>query len=242
MRVGVVGYPGDGKTSFALTFPKPLVIDYDNKLPKGVQSFPFWNPVWVKEKFPKQDHSKIVNIRDAIMEFHRDWLPKLPKDCTLIEDSWTQIMTNFFIAAKAYPDSYMTKEYTGRDGKYHPATFDGFKLYKHLIDYASELLHYLKGWPYHSVTTFHLQVRRDDKGNAIPDTCRPAMEGQYADRIAGDFTYFLRVWKNPRTLDFRLLTVNSQLTAVLPPGVSPAPGDGMIPATYEALCKLPRRS
>ena len=33
IRMGLIGAPGTGKTTFALTFPNPLVIDYDGKLP-----------------------------------------------------------------------------------------------------------------------------------------------------------------------------------------------------------------
>ena len=203
-----------------------------------MEEFPFYDGAWVKENFPRIKHDRAINYRDAYLEFFRTWLPKIPAERTIVQDSLSAVERNFFMASEIWRDRYMTK---GDPSKGIPPTFDKFKLFDHWKMYISEISAILQSHTGHSVTICHFYVERNEDGVIIG--IRPSILGQMADKLAGDFTHALQAYKNSKNTPptFHIATVSSQANIVLPPGISPAPGDGLIEPSFEAILNLPKR-
>lgn len=176
VRLGIQGYPGVGKTWSALTFPNPIVMNYDNKLGvhigKDIPTLPFYDSRWFNAFKKGQEHR-----HDAVLRWIQTEGIKLTKDQTLIQDSWSTLQNWFDIAMRV---PYYTK-----DGKE-----DGYKFWNLKIDYALKMMEALKMLTCNVVVTFHETVERNDNGNIVG--LKPLMQGQFADQLAGCFTDWFR--------------------------------------------------
>lgn len=187
-RIGIAGAPKTGKTWSALTFPNPVVLNFDNNLrgfqevypDKKIMQVPFWsNEFYTKVLGIPLVRNITPNARDGI----RRWLEKegsklTPAD-TLILDSWTMYITKFDAQYDAEPLMTFKGE------------VDTFAFYRHKKNYSEQLLDKLKGLNCNVIVLFHEQQDRDDKGNPN-GKLKPAMEGQFADKLAGFFTDWFR--------------------------------------------------
>lgn len=178
---GIQGIPNSGKTTAALSFPSPIVLDFDKKLPVGIQSIAFWDDSFVDSIGCTRLTPLLANRRDAITKWLVDNVAKLPPDATLIVDSWTRVQDAFDQAAFHAPrqPQYMTK-----GGKDSPPEVDKFKIFQHKIDWSTYVMTLLQAAPCRVVLTFHEQIERDKDGDPT-GKFRPLQGGQFADRIAG---------------------------------------------------------
>lgn len=185
IRMGLIGAPGTGKTTFALTFPNPLVIDYDGKLPPGTRSIPFCNRTWLRGQ-SKWRRESSVNFadRDALIYFLREEAPKLPPDTTLILDSWTSVMNRLDM----WQDAVKTQVYWSEKKK----EVDGFAIHGDRISMAVEIFNLFKGLNCNFIVTMHEQVERTDDG-LLTGGIKPLMKGQFADQMAAHLTAFFRM-------------------------------------------------
>lgn len=187
---GIQGAPNSGKTHAALSFPNPLVLDFDKKLRPGVPCVPFWKPEFVDTLAPRKNPG-LPNRRDALIKYLNTLAGKLPANFTIIVDSWTRLQDAFDQSAYIAPQA----EYTAKDG-----AVDGFKIFRHKMDWSTQVLLALMSLPHTVVITFHEQVDRDEDGMPNGKT-KPLMTGQFADKIAGYCSTMVRqdCTRDPKT-------------------------------------------
>lgn len=189
-KVGIAGASGSGKTYAALTFPNPVVLDYDNGLSahqgRDLISFPIWDDEWCKANGCQPMKGNVdglpiscVNKRDIIVRL----LDKLEKDSllteehTLILDSWTKLQEAFDAATHCQPSF-------SKDGK-----IDSFSFWKRKIAFSEQIMSRLMGLKCSVVVLFHLFRERDDEGKET-GKWQPFMDGKFKDKVASYFDNF----------------------------------------------------
>jgi len=194
LRIGLQGYPGTGKTTSALTFPNPYVIDFDHKLPHGTPSAPFWDPAFVDSIVPrnkqlnKNKPGYPPNRRDAFDKWFREEHSKFTEDQTVIIDSYTMLDAAFHSQMDVEPILNAKLEVDTRAGW-------GFKL-----TYLSRIFEMIKGCRCNIVMTFHETEKTNVDGDVL-NKLRPVMQGSFRDQVAGHFTGFYRCHKDPIEVD-----------------------------------------
>ena len=217
IRLGIIGFPGTGKTTGALTFPNPIVIDYDRKCPPGVRTIPFWDP---------KLEAKFGGPRHGLREFLKTEGPKFGPEETLILDSWTMVVNQFEKFLEDNPHLYLTKK----------NEVDGFKMGSDRLSFAYEIIHMIKALSCNVIIIMHEQIERDDRGQ-ITGRVKPLMRGQFADQMAAHLTDFFRAvilvdnQKKPQYL-WQLVPDN-----VFAPITSFIPRSPYIPQKYEEYLK-----
>lgn len=178
IRLGLLGKPGTGKTTAALKFPNPLILDKDRKCPAGVKAVPFYDPAF-ELKHADKDLAR-SGVRSAVI----NWLnrSKIPADYTLILDSYTMWMNDFDRwADKVAPVVFFSKKKN---------EVDGFAIHNERINMGVEIFHTLKSLPNNFIVNFHEQVERDDKG--VPVGIRALIKGQFGDQVGAHVTMLFR--------------------------------------------------
>src|SRR5579872_4038131 len=122
IRLGLQGPPASGKTWAALTFPNPVVLDFDGSLTahtgQDIVSIPFHDANFCIEKlglkiedrikYDTQQKVKVINKRDALDKWLLTEGIKLEPNQTLILDSWTAVQSAFDMMTETEP--YYTKK------------------------------------------------------------------------------------------------------------------------------------
>lgn len=84
-----------GKSTAAASFPDPLFLNFDNKLPKpGLDEIPFWNDKFVDSIVTRANHMNPANVSDAVpkwIELNARYLA----DRTVVVDSLSSLETAF---------------------------------------------------------------------------------------------------------------------------------------------------
>lgn len=194
IMLGIQGPPGSGKTASALTFPNPIIAEFDNSDYNGLlkldhlrdvkpQIIPFYSQSFIV------DTLKIPPNRSHIILRHKafqDWLfehgPKLTPDQTLIVNTWSflQDVIDAFIFCKA-------EEVFGRDGKR-----DDFAPWDNKIEHSKQILNALKDLSCNVVITFHESLERDKNTGLMLDKTQPLQQGKFVTRIKGFFPSFYK--------------------------------------------------
>ncbi len=186
-RVGIQGAPNTGKTWSALSFPNPLVINYDNKLGAhthrtDVKQLPFYDPNFITDVLKKV--GKPPPRAGALVSWLRDEGHKLETDQTLIIDSWTMLVNAYHIELDAnYP----------RDKKGEKDTYAYWRMVK---QFASTICEYLKGLSCNVVVLCHETIERNDDGKPTGKN-KLLMTGSFSDELAGHFTDWFRAVVDP---------------------------------------------
>ena len=186
IRLGIQGFFGEGKTHAALTFPNPIVANFDRGLGahygrKDIIDVPFYSDVFVNNivKPTIVAGLPIPNRRDAL----RKWLltegVKLEHDQTLVIDAGTGVEAAFHRQEAMEP--ILTKS----------GEVDTFAAWRHKIDYFDEITDILISLNCDVVWIAHEQDERDKKG-AYTGKIRPLMTGQFADKLGSKFTDWFR--------------------------------------------------
>jgi hypothetical protein len=191
IMLGIQGAPGCGKTTSALTFPNPYVLNLDGGLVgfagHDLSEAPFYDHDWVRSleggKFKETKPGAIMpNKRDAIKWWLRVHGLKMVEGQTLILDSWTTLQNMFDAQQRLEP------EISSKTGKE-----DGFAFWGKKLEYSKEIMQLLASCKCHVVVTFHEMKERDDEGRLI-DKVRPLQQGQFAAEIGVLFTEFFRMF------------------------------------------------
>lgn len=251
LRMGLMGEPGSGKTTSIVGayntktqqreggFPDVRVINFDDKLPPGVDVYDFANPEWVLKNFPNEDHSRGINVKDAFLSFCRSSIQHIPKGGTLLLSSWTSMSRQFDVDADHFAENYNDKD----------GTWQAMKFYGEKLTYGSEVILCLKRYQGHVIFEFHEQVVRTKQGIEIPGKFKPLASGQMADQLASCVTMFVRQIiapsKNPlEPLYLWQILSDENFTAILPPefrrDLLPVKNGEVSPymvASYTKLCK-----
>lgn len=225
---GFQGAPNSGKTTAALKFPNPLVLDFDKKLPPGVPSVDFWNPDVVNRITPC---SIRPNRRDALKKWLSEARTMLAPDTTLILDSYTALMADWDLHAEADPSPYLNKK----------GEVDGFEVHRQKLLYNLTIIERLSSLPCRVIMIFHEQIERDEKGNAT-GKFRPLVSGQFGDQVAGKFSNFFRCNCTEDKVTGKLVYTwqirsTNLFNAVRSPEYKFPDDLTVIPAEYTELCK-----
>lgn len=185
LRVALMGAPGTGKTTSALTFPNPRLLTKDNKQPPGVKIVPFFRPE-VEKMFSDNDISR-SGPRSALINFLlRESSKRVGPEHTEVIDSWTAWMNDFEIwAEKVKHILFMTK-----GGKDRQPEFDGFKLHSERLNMCIEIMAATRALQCNLVINIHEQIERNEQG--VPIGIRPMTRGQFSDQFAAHVTAFFR--------------------------------------------------
>lgn len=211
---GIQGEPSSGKTHAALSFPNPIVLDFDRKLPalnpwtnKPVPNIPFWDAAFI-HKIMGTSPPTWCNRRDALLRWLRVEGPKIPADYTLIIDSWTRIQNNFDLHAEEPLNQipYKTKE----------GDYDKFKFYGHKVIYSTQVMEAFKALSCLVVITFHEQAARDDKGR-LTGKYKPLQDGQFKDQLAGHMAVLMRQVNPDRLTYLWQVRSNAFFSCMMPP-------------------------
>lgn len=180
-RIALQGWGGTSKTTAALTFPNPCVLDFDNSVSEtnalcagralaDVSVIPFYDQSFVEKCGSK-------NRRDAF----KNWLPKnitkFQPDQTLVLDSWTALLDEFY---KAW-QPVMTKR----------GEIDEFAFWDMLQEFAQDTLSTLRQAPCDVIVIFHEVIETDDKGKPT-GKATPLMQGKFVNKLSGYFTDWFR--------------------------------------------------
>lgn len=187
-RILLQGAPSTGKSTSCLSFPNPLWLDFDNKLPKSAETIhavPFWNAAFVAQelKSPNPRYGQPNRIM-ALKKWLETEGPKLAPEQTLVVDSWTRVQDSFDYQ---YGEKGAEPIIAAKTGLYDTFGFWGLKL-----DVSTELCVLLTALPCNYVIVIcHEQKQRADDGRLI-DKIEPLQQGKFCAKIGGYFTDVFR--------------------------------------------------
>lgn len=190
LMVGLQGPTKSGKTTSALTFPNPFVLDCDGNLTghlgRDIQAVPFYNKDWCLANAAKfgtkmnvGTNAGIINRRDLVQHWLEKEACKLSAEQTLIVDSWTTVQDWFDIQTDLEP------VYTKK------GEIDEFAFWARKVDYSTKLCNTLSELPCRVVVTFHEQFQLD-KDKQPTGKIEPLMQGKFTAKLALYFTDFFR--------------------------------------------------
>lgn len=179
----IAGHPYAGKTHAALTWPNPIVLDFDRKVTKaGVPTIPFHDDRFVTQVIgPQPLPTQPPNRRDALTMWLLTNLASLPEDSTIILDGLSSVEIAF------HSQTETVEGIKAAEG--------GGRLFGKKLDYFSGLLALLSRHRGRVVITCHLTpiFTRDIKTGVDVATgkCKPMLTGSAAERLAGFSTSML---------------------------------------------------
>jgi hypothetical protein len=178
-----------GKTTAALTFPSPLVLNFDNKLPyKGINHIPFYDDDFCDSIVRRTNQLNPANRRDALANWLQSNMSKL-KGRTVIVDSATGVETAF------YQQTFEVEKKWGVNG----GLFFGSKL-----SYFSSLCAMLQATGAKVIFICHLLpvFAKDVASGADVSTgkFKPALAGSFAEKLPTFATTVAFAYR--RTTDF----------------------------------------
>jgi len=194
-RLAILGEAGTGKTTSALTFPNPYVIDFDHKLPAGIPSAPFWNADFVKRLVKPVSGLIPPNRRDALKIWLKNNVEEFLPEQTLILDSWTMAQHGF--------DEQTNFEIPNRD-----ISDENWKFYRKKLMWSTLIADYLKRAKCNVVVIAHLQKEYDPNGNWV-GKYSPLQEGKFSEAMPAFFTDFIRQLAIPEVKDPKTGVVTS---------------------------------
>lgn len=193
IRLGLQGPFKSGKTWAALSFPNPIVVNFDRGLGahtgrSDVYEVPFYNPQFVDGIVKRSGTQAPPNRKDALLKWLATEGMKLQVNQTLVVDGQTGIQNAFEAEYNVAP--IMTKS----------GNIDDFAIWRMKVEYFGELCEMLKALHCNVVYLCHETPDRDTKGN-LNGGVRPLLTGQFADQLGSHFTDFFRqiTFAKPRT-------------------------------------------
>ena len=187
IRLGIQAPPGKGKTYSALTFPNPVVLNFNKGLGAhtgrgDVIDVPFWDGKFCDKIHPRSGTANPANKKDALI----DWLlkegMKLHSNQTLVVDGNTEVEAAFHVEYQI-----LGPPITKGGG------FDKYDEWKKKGYWYSLLIETLKAIPCSMVYITHEVVERAEDGE-LTGRARPLLTGQAGDKIVGDMTDWFRQW------------------------------------------------
>lgn len=191
LRVAIQGAPHTGKTWAALTFPNPVVLDFDNKMGahmerEDVLRIPFYDNAFIEQLSKeyglpfKAGNPMVVNRFVILMSWVAREIGKFAPEQTIILDSWTMLQNNFDAWAEATPS--LSKE---------RGEVDRFEFWGRKQKLNRQLLEMIKSTPAAVVVTFH--ESKDMNSEGIPTgKLNPLMTGAMKEQLGQHFTDWYR--------------------------------------------------
>jgi len=187
IRLGLQGYPGTGKTWAALTFPNPVVMNFDRGLGahigrKDIIEVPFWNRDFCKTV---DLNFKPERMKDAIVKWIEKEGLKIEKGQTLIVDGNTGIQNAYHKWYMNNMSAFLTKE-----GK-----VNDFAEWAQKRIFFGEIMELFKALACDIVYICHEADQKDKNGPTGPTytgKVRPLLSGGFGDELASHFTDWFR--------------------------------------------------
>lgn len=185
IRCMLQAMPGNGKTWSALTFPNPIVANFDRGLGAhvgraDVHEVPFYDGKFCDTVVRRDGVNTPPNRRDAFKKWLTTEALKLTPEQTLVIDGSTGIQNAFEMQYNLNP--VVTKS----------GQIDDFAVWRQKVDYFGEVMESMKMLQCHVVYICHETPDRDKKGE-LNGLVRPLLTGQFADQLASHFTDAFRV-------------------------------------------------
>jgi AAA domain len=182
IRLGIQGYPGTGKTWAALTFPNPIVVNFDRGLGahdgrNDVIEVPFYDTDFIKSFYSAAPKNK----RDAFTYWLETVGTKLESDQTLVIDGITGIQEAHNTWVKDNGSLMLSKT-----GKY-----DDFKPWNYKLDYFEYFAALLKTLKCHVILIAH-ETPAKEKDGTYTGKLRPLLSGQFSDQLVSHVTDWFR--------------------------------------------------
>jgi hypothetical protein len=187
--LGIQGPPGCGKTTAALTFPNPVVINWDRGLRghvdrKDVIQFPMYDKSFITDKLgikPAGSH-KLPNITKAIECLLHDHCSKLEKDQTLVWDTWSSHQDAF--------DAWNTEvPYYTDKGK-----IDEYEAWDVKLKHARKVHDLFRSLPCNVLVLFHISQMRDKESGRLLDKEQPLMTGKFTAELKKNYPFFFKMF------------------------------------------------
>lgn len=187
--LGLQGEPGTGKTTSALTFPNPIVLDLDGGLTgfvgRDIPVVPMHDHNWVceyeKGKFKPSPVPKAqANRRDAILHFLTVDAVKIDVEQTLVVDSWTALQDAHDRQTELFPK--LTKA----------GQVDEYDFWDQKLTYSRTVLAALKALRCHVVVTHHESRIRDPETGELKEKVQPLMQGRFAQELKRFYPNYFR--------------------------------------------------
>lgn len=178
----LLGAPFTGKSTAAATFPNAIFLDFDHKAPPGTNIIPFWDAKFCDTYAPRTNPNNPPNKRDALINFLKRELSKLPPETTLVLDSMTMVDAAFHQQTERV-ETVPVSPKTGKP--------DGFYVWGVKLRYYGALFDILKNHPGNVIVIMHEQYERDEDGK-LSNTIKPLLSGSFVDSIASHFTLVFR--------------------------------------------------
>lgn len=183
IRLAIQGTYGTGKSTAALTFPNPAVLDFDRGLinhthRKDVVVLPFYDGAFCDKIRKRASPNHIPDRKNSFIDFMRGEALKFTQDQTLITDSYRQVEIGFHC-------QYNYEKIPGTNGKY-----SGFEEWTQKIHYFQEIGTYSKDLKCNYIAIIPEIVDRNDEGKIAG--IKPAVSGQSGDTLGHDFTDYYR--------------------------------------------------
>lgn len=198
IRLGLQGMPGCGKTWLALTFPNPIVANFDRGLighrgRSDVIEVPFYDGKFVDSIVKRDGLQGPPNRKDALSIWLSKEATKLSAQQTLVLDSNKQIQNEYHVWYKMNP-------VISKSGKEND-----FAEWNLKINYFNDLGTSLKELKCNVIYICHETPDRDKEGN-LTGMNRPLVSGQIGDAIASDYTDWYRVIAVAKPADEEMAT------------------------------------
>lgn len=176
IRLGLQGYAGNSKTWASLTFPNPIVMNYDRGLGSHIGrpdiiEVPFWNKDYTKKFGP--------TIKDATEKWLTDEAPKLLPEQTLIIDGGTAIQYAFHKYVELNPP--LTKG--GKE--------DGYAEWKLKLVFFGYIMDQIKRLKCNVIYICHEAEKKEKSGDYL-GKIRPLLSGSFGDELVSHFTDWFR--------------------------------------------------
>lgn len=220
-RIGLMGAPGSGKTTSALTFPNPRLLTKDNKQPPGTTIIPFYDPAVERSLSDKQGQEiSRSGPRSALINFLvRESTKRQGPQHTEVIDSWTAWMNDFETWSNLLARSSQIFHTKGSKDK--PGELDGFKIHAERLNMCVEIMAATRALTCNLVINIHEAIERNIDGIAVG--VRPLSKGQFADQFASHLTGFFRQVRlfdkeNNKEHFVWQVKADSEFYPILPPG------------------------
>lgn len=186
IRLGIQSPPGLGKTFSALTFPFPIVINFNKGLGahthrEDVIDAKFWDATFVDKIVKRTGTLLPPNKKDALTIWLGGEGLKLTVNQTLVMDSMTEIESAFHIQYEAEGGAPISK--TGSIDKYDE--------YKKKLAWYGYFIEQVKTLKCNVILITHEITEWSKEGEAT-GAAKPLLSGQAGDKIVGDFTDWVR--------------------------------------------------
>jgi hypothetical protein len=183
------GYPGSGKTTAALTFPNPVVVNLDRGLGahigrKDVIEVPLYDVQFVRQWSKRLSYTP-VDLKDIIVEWMDKEAVQLTRDQTLVFDACTGMQNAYHIWYNVNKSAFITK-----NGEY-----DGFAEWKVKRQFFGEVMEKFKSLKCDIVFIVHESDQKDKSsvtGPTYSGKIRPLLSGSFGDELGSHFTDVFR--------------------------------------------------